>query len=127
MEASQSSHSIGSFSAKNGPRRRSDFNGNPTSENESHVAIRRKSVSIRELAEFARSKTSESQNRSYLADSTTPSTGISIQDKIKLEALHQAALGDDFNQRKTFEKTVQSFGGKKKVESSPQLGSSNPR
>merc|ERR1711914_32270 len=89
MEASQSSHSIGSFSAKNGPRRRSDYNAVPTLENESHVTARRKSVSIRELAEFARAKSTESHKSMDKDGSPSLSSGISIHDKIRLEALHQ--------------------------------------
>jgi len=130
MEPSQSSHSIGSFSAKNGPRRRSDYNPIPTLENESNVTARRKSVSIRELAEFARAKSTESHKSIDKDGSPSLSSGISIHDKIRLEALHQAALGDDMgevSQRRNFEKTVESFGAKKKVESSPQLGTNNPR
>jgi len=130
MEPSQSSHSIGSFSAKNGPRRRSDYNTIPTLENESHVTARRKSVSIRELAEFARAKSTESHKSIDKDGCPSLSSGISIHDKIRLEALHQAALGDDMgevSQRRNFEKTVESFGAKKKVESSPQLGTNNPR
>merc|ERR1711917_127420 len=92
MEASQSSHSIGSFSAKNGPRRRSDYNAVPTLENESHVTARRKSVSIRELAEFARAKSTESHKSIDKDGSPSLSSGISIHDKIRLEALHQGTF-----------------------------------
>lgn len=130
MEASQSSHSIGSFNAKNGPRRRSDYNGIPTLENESHVTARRKSVSIRELAEFARAKSTESFKSIEKDGCPSLTSGISIHDKIRLEALHQAALGDELgevSQKKNFEKTIESFGMKKKIESSPQLGAYNPR
>merc|ERR1712131_357925 len=99
-------------------------------ENESNVTARRKSVSIRELAEFARAKSTESHKSIDKDGSPSLSSGISIHDKIRLEALHQAALGDDMgevSQRRNFEKTVESFGAKKKVESSPQLGTNNPR
>ena len=44
--------------------------------------------------------------------------------------IKKAALGDEMgevSQRRNFEKTVESFGAKKKVESSPQLGANNPR
>merc|ERR1711970_1486250 len=99
-------------------------------ENESHLAIRKKSVSIRELADFARTRTTESPNKTA-PDGTTSeaSSGISIQDKIRLEAIHQAALGDDSTKKRIVEKTFETFGVKKNVRdnnfttrSSPQLG-----
>jgi len=115
---------------KSSKSRRSDYNAIPTLENESHVTARRKSVSIRELAEFARAKSTESHKSIDKDGCPSISSGISIHDKIRLEALHQAALGDEMgevSQRRNFEKTVESFGAKKKVESSPQLGANNPR
>jgi len=131
MEASQSSHSIGSFSAKNGPRRRSDQNASFS--DESHIGIRRKSVSIRELAEYARNRTSESHINQD-GTTTEASSGISVHDKIRLEALHQAALGDESSQKRIIEKTIDSFGANKKVKdnnfatrSTPQLGRNDPR
>ena len=152
------------MSNKSSKSRRSEYNGKPSLENDSHVAIRRKSVSIRELAEFARAKSTETV-KSIKDDENnrcpTLSSGISIHDKIRLEALHQgifqnklsmqnskgktvkqnrqrrflynwqnfdidkAALGDEMgeaSQKRSFEKAVESFGLKKKVESAPQLG-----
>ena len=146
------------MSNKSSKSRRSEYNGKPSLENDSHVAIRRKSVSIRELAEFARAKSTETV-KSIKDDENnrcpTLSSGISIHDKIRLEALHQgifqnklsmscktvrlfdnvanwqnfeidkAALGDEMgeaSQKRSFERAVESFGLKKKVESAPQLG-----
>ena len=88
------------MSNKSSKSRRSDYNGKQSLENESHVATRRKSVSIRELAEFARAKSTESV-KSIKDDENnrcpTLSSGISIHDKIRLEALHQGILQNKLN------------------------------
>lgn len=39
----------------------------------------------------------------------------------------KAALGDQLGEKRNFERAVESFGLKKKVESAPQLGANNPR
>ena len=77
---------------KSSKSRRSDYNTIPTLENESHVTARRKSVSIRELAEFARAKSTESHKSIDKDGCPSLSSGISIHDKIRLEALHQGTF-----------------------------------
>ena len=88
------------MSNKSSKSRRSEYNGKPSLENDSHVAIRRKSVSIRELAEFARAKSTETV-KSIKDDENnrcpTLSSGISIHDKIRLEALHQGIFQNTLN------------------------------